>query len=55
MSVSIHEMEKTISTFPDLGFGGGNTIDVTDVTDDLGMNLLANTKYMGNNNNNISC
>ena len=54
MSVSIHEMEKTISTFPDLGFGGGNTIDVTDVTDDLGMNLLANTKYMGNNNNNIT-
>ena len=51
MSVSIHEMEKTISSFPDLGFGGGNTIDVTDVTDDLGMNLLANTKYMGNNNN----
>lgn len=48
MSVTVHEMENTISAFPDIGLGSdmGNTIDVTDVTDDLGMNLLANTKYM---------
>jgi hypothetical protein len=48
MSVTLHEMENTISSFPDIGLGGdaGNTIDVTDVTDDLGMNLLANTRYM---------
>jgi hypothetical protein len=47
-------MESAISSFPDLGFGGdaGNTIDVTDVTDDLGMNLLANSKYMGAQTNN---
>lgn len=49
MSVSIHEMERTISDFPDIGLNSdaGNTIDVSDVTDDLGMNFLANTKFMG--------
>jgi len=56
MSVSIHEMERTISNFPDFGLDSdvGNTIDVSDVTDDLGMNFLANTKFMGGNNNNQS-
>ena len=53
MSVTIHEMEKAIHNFPDIGLGGssGNTIDVSDVTDDLGMNLLANSKYMSGNTN----
>ncbi len=49
MSVTIHEMENAISSLPDLGLGGsdvGNTIDITDVSDDLGMNLLANQKYL---------
>jgi hypothetical protein len=47
--ITVHEMENVISSFPDLGLGGdmGNTIDVTDVTDDLGMGLLSNPKYMG--------
>ena len=56
MAVSIHEMERTISNFPDSGLGSdlGNTIDVSDVTDDLGMNFLANTKFMSGNQNNIS-
>ena len=49
MSVTIHEMERTISNFPDIGMSSdtGNTIEVSDVTDDLGMNFLANTKFMG--------
>ena len=56
MSVSIHEMERTISNFPDIGLNSdaGNTIDVSDVTDDLGMNFLANTKFMGGNNVSVS-
>jgi hypothetical protein len=56
MSVSIHEMERTISNFPDIGLNSdaGNTIDVSDVTDDLGMNFLANTKFMGGANVSVS-
>jgi len=52
MSVTIHEMERTISNFPDIGMNSdtGNTIEVSDVTDDLGMNFLANTKFMGGAN-----
>ena len=49
MSVSIQAMEDFATTLPDVGFntGGdyGNTIEVSDLGDDLGMSLLANTKY----------
>lgn len=36
-------MEVTASAMPDMGFG--STIEVNDITDDLGMDLLTNSKY----------
>jgi hypothetical protein len=43
-------MEDVATSLPDVGFttGGGdygNVIEVSDLGDDMGMSLLANTKY----------
>ena len=50
MSVSIAAMESAATGLPEVSFsmGGddiGNTIEVSDLGDDMGMSLLANTKY----------
>ena len=50
MSISIHDMEMTATSLPDIGISsnmGGNTIEVNDIHDDLGMGLLANNRYSG--------
>ena len=49
MSVTIAAMEDIATSLPDVGFSTegdiGNIIEVTDLGDDLGMNLLSNPKY----------
>lgn len=49
MSVTIAAMEDIATSLPDVGFSTegdiGNVIEVTDLGDDMGMNLLANPKY----------
>lgn len=49
MSVTIQAMEDFATSLPDIGFssGGdaGTTIEVSDLGDDMGMSLLANSKY----------
>jgi hypothetical protein len=49
MSVTIAAMEDIATSLPDVGFSTegdiGNVIEVTDLGDDLGMNLLSNPKY----------
>jgi hypothetical protein len=51
MSVTIQAMEDIATSLPEISFGAsgdiGNTIEVTDLGDDMGMSLLANNKYMG--------
>jgi hypothetical protein len=50
MSVTIQAMEDFATSLPEVSFsqGGndfGNTIEVSDLADDMGMNLLVNQKY----------
>jgi hypothetical protein len=50
MSVTIQAMEDFATSLPEVSFntGGGdlgNVIEVTDINDDMGMSLLANSKY----------
>jgi len=50
MSISIHDMQRTATSFPDMEFSTsheniGNVIEVNDINDDLGMGLLANNRY----------
>ena len=47
MSISIHDMEMTATSLPDIGISSnsGNIIEVSDIHDDLGMDLLANNRY----------
>jgi hypothetical protein len=54
MSVTIQAMEDIATSLPEISFGAsgdiGNSIEVTDLGDDMGMSLLANNKYMGPDN-----
>lgn len=47
MSVSIQAMEDVATSIPDLSFSHdiGNTIEVSELGDDMGMSLLRNPKY----------
>ncbi len=50
MSVSIQAMEDFATSLPEVSFSTGdndlgNVIEVSDLSDDMGMNLLANSKY----------
>jgi hypothetical protein len=50
MSVTIQAMEDVATSFPDIGFTSGssdNVIEVSDLGDDMGMSLLANSRYNG--------
>jgi hypothetical protein len=51
MSVSIHDMEMTATDFPDLG---ATTIELSDLNDDVRMNLLSNPKYSGGGGGNTT-
>lgn len=49
---TIQEMEHFATSLPEIGLGlgssSGQTMEVNDFSEDMGMNLLANSKYMGN-------
>ena len=49
MSVTIQAMEDIATTLPDIGISMGNdfgnVVEISDLGDDMGMSLLANTKY----------
>jgi hypothetical protein len=48
MSISIHDMANMATSLPEVSvtsFDAGNTIEVSDLGDDFGMSLLANSKY----------
>jgi hypothetical protein len=47
---TIQEMEHFATNLPEISFsnqGSGNIIEVNDINDDMGMSLLANSKYTG--------
>jgi hypothetical protein len=50
MSVTIQAMEDIATALPEISFGAsgdiGNSIEVTDLGDDMGMSLLVNSKYV---------
>jgi hypothetical protein len=59
MSVTIQSMEDIATSFPEVGFstGGGdfgNVIEVSDLGDDMGMSLLANSRYTSSSSPSIS-
>lgn len=49
MSVSIMDMQDMATSLPEVSISNdiGNVIEVNDVGDDLGMNLLANSRFSG--------